>query len=67
MLGLEPDAAGHELRLLSPSLPDWLPELRLENLRVGDAVVDLLVRRNDSSTGVEVLRRSGELDVVVRV
>jgi glycogen debranching enzyme len=67
MLGLQPDAAGHELRLLSPSLPDWLPELRLENLRVGDAVVDLLVRRNDRSTGVEVLRRSGELDVVVRV
>jgi glycogen debranching enzyme len=67
MLGLEPDAASRELRLLSPALPDWLPELRLENLRVGDAVVDLLVRRNDGSTGVEVLRRSGELDVVVRV
>jgi glycogen debranching enzyme len=67
MLGLEPDAASRELRLLSPALPDWLPELRLENLRVGEAVVDLLVRRNDGSTGVEVLRRSGELDVVVRV
>jgi hypothetical protein len=29
--------------------------------------VDLLVRRTDGSTGVEVLRRSGDLDVVVRV
>jgi len=67
MLGLAPDAARHELQLVSPALPRWLPEVRLENLVVGDAVVDLLVRRTDGSTGVEVLRRSGTLDVVVRV
>ncbi len=67
MLGLAPDAEHHELQLVSPTLPRWLPEVRLENLVVGDAVVDLLVRRTDGSTGVEVLRRSGTLDVVVRV
>ncbi len=67
MLGLAPDASRHELQLVSPTLPRWLPEVRLENLVVGDAVVDLLVRRSDGSTGVEVLRRSGVLDVVVRV
>ena len=67
MLGLSPDAEHHELQLVSPTLPRWLPEVRLENLVVGDAVVDLLVRRTDGSTGVEVLRRSGTLDVVVRV
>ena len=53
--------------MLPPGLPDWLPEVRLENLRVGDAVVDLLVRRSDGSIWVEVLRRSGDLDVVVRL
>jgi glycogen debranching enzyme len=67
MLGLAPDAANHELELRNPMLPAWLPDVRLENLVVGDAVVDLLVRRSDGSTGVEVLRRSGDLDVVVRV
>ncbi len=67
MLGLAPDAATHELELRGPMLPAWLPEVRLHNLVVGDAVVDLLVRRSDGSTGVEVLRRSGDLDVVVRV
>jgi glycogen debranching enzyme len=67
MLGLIPDAASHELELRDPMLPAWLPDVRLENLVVGDAVVDLLIRRNEGSTGVEVLRRSGELDVVVRV
>ena len=67
MLGMQPDAANEELRMLAPTLPEWLPEVRIENLRVGDAVVDLLVRRNDGSTGVEVLRRTGDLSVVVRV
>jgi len=67
MLGLAPDAANHELELRNPMLPAWLPDVRLENLVVGDAVVDLLVRRSDGSTGVEVLRRSGDIDVVVRV
>lgn len=67
MLGLVPDAANHELQLRNPRLPPWLPDVRLENLVVGDAVVDLLVRRSDGSTGVEVLRRSGDIDVVVRV
>ena len=46
--------------------PSGCPRCGCENLRVGDAVVDLLVRRNDGSTGVEVLRRTGDLDVVVR-
>ncbi|MDQ3552938.1 MAG: amylo-alpha-1,6-glucosidase [Chloroflexota bacterium] len=67
MLGLEPDASAGELVLHAPTLPDWLPEVRLENLRVGDSVVDLLVRRSDDSAGVEVLRRTGDLSVVVRL
>lgn len=67
MLGLTPDAANRELQLRDPMLPAWLPDVRLENLVVGDAVVDLLVRRSAGSTGVEVLRRSGDLDVVVRL
>lgn len=67
MLGLEPDATAGELILHAPSLPDWLPEVRLENLRVGDSVVDLSVRRSDESAGVEVLRRTGDLSVVVRL
>jgi glycogen debranching enzyme len=67
MLGMQPDAANDELRMIAPTLPEWLPEVRIENLRVGEAVVDLLVRRTDGSTGVEVLRRTGDLSVVVRV
>ena len=67
MLGLEPDATAGELVLHAPTLPEWLPEVRLENVRVGDSVIDLLVRRSDDSAGVEVLRRTGDLSVVVRL
>ena len=67
MLGLEPDAATRTLVLHSPTLPEWLPEVRLENIRVGEAVVDLRVRRANGLAGVEVLRRTGDLSVVVRL
>lgn len=67
MLGLEPDATAGELVLRAPTLPDYLPEVRLENVCVGEAVVDLLIRRSDGSAGVEVLRRTGDLSVVVRL
>jgi glycogen debranching enzyme len=67
MLGMHPNARDGRLELLRPALPDWLPELRLRNLRVGDALVDLAFSGEAGSISVEVLRRTGELDVVVRL
>ncbi len=67
MLGMEAAAAAGELEFRSPSVPDWLREVRIEHLRVGAAEVDLLVRRSNGSTAVEVLRRTGDLTVIVRV
>jgi hypothetical protein len=46
-------------------LPDWLPTLRLHNLRIGKASVDLLVDRHPHDVGVTVLRREGSLAVDV--
>jgi len=66
-LGMEPDARAGRLELRRPSLPDWLSDLRLRNLRVGNALVDLSFDRESDSISVEVLRRTGELDVVVRL
>jgi glycogen debranching enzyme len=66
-LGMNPDARAHKLELLRPALPDWLADLRLRNLRVGDALVDLAFDRETESISVEVLRRTGDVDVVVRL
>ena len=66
LLGAQPDAASSSLRL-DPALPDWLSEVTLTNLRVGDAAVDLRVRR-DTQGGydLDVSRRKGRLDVALQ-
>ncbi len=66
-LGMQPNAREHRLELVRPSLPASLPGLRLRNLRVGDALVDLGFAGANGSISVEVLRRTGDLDVVVRL
>jgi glycogen debranching enzyme len=66
-LGLRPDARGRRLELVRPALPTWLPGLRVRGLRVGEAQVDLEFAAQEGSISVEVLRRSADLDVVVRL
>jgi len=66
-LGLRPDARAGRLELVRPALPKWLPSLRLLGLRVGAAAVDLEFSAQEGSISVEVLRRTGELDVIVRL
>jgi glycogen debranching enzyme len=67
LLGLQPNARDKRLEIVRPSLPVTLPALRVRALRVGDALVDLEFAAHDGSISVEVLRRSGDLDVIVRL
>ena len=65
MLGLYPFAPLHVLSLVRPRLPIWLPEVRLRNLRVGRATVDLQFKRNaDGSASHKILRKDGNLLIV---
>jgi glycogen debranching enzyme len=66
-LGMQPNAREQRLELFRPSLPASLPELRMRNLRVGDSLVDLEFAGQEGSISVEVLHRTGDLDVVVRL
>ena len=64
LLGLDADAAAGELRL-NPALPDWLPQIRVDQLTVGTATVDLVVSRDaDGTHKVEVSPVDGDLTVV---
>jgi glycogen debranching enzyme len=67
MLGLRPHADRGELELTRPALPDWLGKVTISNLRVGDATVDLLFHRWRGGTSAEVLRKSDNLDVTIRI
>jgi len=65
LLGLEADAP-HRRLTLRPWLPLWLGEVRLENLRVGDAVVDLRLHRlEQGGHGLDVERQEGDLEIAV--
>ena len=67
MLGLRGHAERAELELRHPQLPDWLGKVTLSNVRVGGASVDLLFHRWRGTTSAEVLRKSGALDVTIRI
>ncbi|HXX62144.1 MAG TPA: amylo-alpha-1,6-glucosidase [Candidatus Sulfotelmatobacter sp.] len=67
MLGMRASAADGTLELFRPYLPTWLGKLTVTNLRVGAASVDLLFHRWRGATSAEVLRKSGRLEVMIRV
>jgi len=53
----------HQLR---PALPDWLPEIRLEQLTIGDTLVDLTVSRlEDGTHHIDAEHRRGKLDITL--
>jgi glycogen debranching enzyme len=67
MLGLRAHADRRELELANPHLPDWLGKVTLTDLQVGEASVDLLFHRWRGTTSAEVLRKTGDLAVTVRL
>jgi glycogen debranching enzyme len=67
MLGLRAHADRQELELANPHLPDWLGKVTLTDLQVGEASVDLLFHRWRGTTSAEVLRKTGDLAVTVRL
>ena len=60
ILGIRPDAPRNML-CLDPHLPDWLPELRLTDLRLNGAHFDLEFRRDGARTTMQVLRGPAEV------
>ncbi len=64
-LGLSIWAPGRQIRFSRALLPEFLQSVQIRNLRVGDAAVDLALQRAEQDVAVNVLRREGQLDVVI--
>jgi glycogen debranching enzyme len=62
-LGLSVHAAESRICLSYPSLPESIQAVRIQNLCVGGNSIDLEVRRNAQSVAVDILRRTGNLQV----
>ena len=64
-LGLSFRPEEPRVRFLHPVLPSFLERVRIMDLRVGDAVVDVQFERHGEEVGVSVMRKEGEVDVSV--
>jgi glycogen debranching enzyme len=64
-LGLSVNGPERQVYFAGPSLPASLDELRIHNLDVNGATVDLLLVRHKHDVGVNVLRRVGSVRVTV--
>jgi glycogen debranching enzyme len=60
-LGLSIIGAESRICLTNPILPESLKEVRIQNLTVGKATVDLLFQRYPQNVSVRVLRMDGEV------
>ena len=64
-LGLHIDGVKRRISFCYPVLPRFLKAIRIANLRVGDAAVDLRLERHRADVGMNVLRRDGDVEIAV--
>ncbi len=64
-LGLDVHATARQVRFDRPALPAFLEWMEIRNLTVGDASLDLLLRRARADVSVEVLDKRGHAEVTV--
>jgi glycogen debranching enzyme len=64
-LGLELDPRRGEIRLRNPRLPSFLNDVTLRNLQLGDASVDIKVRRHGDEVSLEIFRMQGRVQVSI--
>lgn len=64
-LGLSFEAPARRIRFAHPLLPPFLNRVEIRQLRVADAIIDLAFERHEHDVGVNVLRKQGEVEVLV--
>src|SRR5215469_1507166 len=64
-LGISFVPSQQQIRFFRPTLPAWLAEVRLTNLRLGEASIDLALRRDGNAVASDVTRREGPIEIVM--
>ncbi len=64
-LGLEPDALNKRLRIVEPALPEWLGKVTVKGLKIGGAELDLGFSTTYGSTYCQILRKVGDVKVII--
>lgn len=63
-LGLEVQASPPRVVFRRATLPDSLPELRIEELRVGEGSVSVVLEKTGTGVGVTVLHKHPNIDII---
>ena len=63
-LGLEIRASESRIYLHHSALPDKLQQIQVSNLKIGNGSVDLSFERFADSVSVNIIRRSGDIEIV---
>jgi glycogen debranching enzyme len=64
-LGLEIDAVAQRVRFRRPVLPAFVDSIEIAKLRVGEAELDVVLRRHGADVSVDLLRRQGKVEVLI--
>ncbi|MBS1989719.1 MAG: amylo-alpha-1,6-glucosidase [Cyanobacteria bacterium SZAS LIN-3] len=61
----QPDARNKILRVVDPCLPAWLGNVTIRRLKVGQAELDIAFETVNGNTFCQILRKSGQLKVII--
>jgi glycogen debranching enzyme len=64
-LGLSVNANEKRVYLMHPRLPNFLEQVQITNLRVGDGSVDLLLERTEQHIGFSILRKEEDIQILM--
>ena len=64
-LGLEMDFAKREIRFHNPQLPRFMEEVRIHDLELADAAVNLRLRRRGAHTEVAIVSQRGDIGIKI--
>jgi glycogen debranching enzyme len=64
--GMSADAPNQTLSIRQPSLPFWLEHFEMIGMRVGKTRLDLMFNSHQGASAVQVIRKEGDLEVLVR-
>jgi glycogen debranching enzyme len=64
-LGVQVNAEKKQIRFVRPSLPEFLADIHILNLQVGDASIDIDVMRLGEDVGITVRNATNDLSVVL--
>jgi hypothetical protein len=65
-LGLTVQARNSTILFSNPLLPEFLQEITITNFKIGQASMDLSLQRYARDVGIDLVRREGAIDILVR-